>query len=811
MPLTRTQGEAALKHVVGNVLYQLLDGDLMNALVGAGANSVTEMAGLRESDIEGLTVTADDGTTSALKRSKCAMVVCFCAFVRYRATQSSPIGDDWLGITPTEYNAFRVNPYWDGTIYGNATRIYGNTDLPTAPSTCASAHDRVDDSERGIKRDASRFLILKDEKQSDNWQTTTVAQASGQEFANVLDPIYTPTTTEDKALQGSAQDFAKVLNPIYVPTTAEDKALQANAQEFAKVLDPIYTPTTAEDKALVQANAQDVAEELDPTDTPTTAEDKALFQKRQKKKMLQNAVQPVTELRAVRTQADQAKTHSGNGLTYSQYVKLPLPAASAYDTQFVSKTRLDARPPRHDMYFHDITESNDNDGDFVYDIECALDVIPANDHSSDTARPPGTTLDPLGGETSTPIIKSRHDSNESGIDSNDGETKEYHHEPAFDKTFLMDPQEDGQCFRTRIVRAIEDHDGEPADTPTRIEFLCSINDDESEEIVAYNVRAIDYYDGETADTPTRIEFLCSNNDGDESEEIIAYNEILNHIESDESEETTVWNVKRIIAHEGPLIRTHSSWKGSSYDIMLERENGEITSEPLAVIAADDPAVTCAIYAKGYDLLETDGWKRFKPIARRKGKLLHMVNQTKLRSYRTAPNYQCGYEVPKDYQHAVRLDERAGNTKWQDSTKLDMNQLDDYDTFKDYGHSGRPPDYDTFKDYGDSGRPPDEYKKIRVHLIFTVKHDGRHKSRLIADGHLTDVSLDSLYSGVVSLRGPRLLLVLLAELNATLTLTILKMSGLRISQDPGILQQYQSLIGLQPTSFCCPVNSCSRSC
>jgi hypothetical protein len=90
MPLTRTQGEAAFNHIVGNVFYQLLDGDLMNALVGVGADSVTEMAGLRESDIEGLTVTADDGTTSALKRSKCAMVVCFCAFVRYRTKQFRP-------------------------------------------------------------------------------------------------------------------------------------------------------------------------------------------------------------------------------------------------------------------------------------------------------------------------------------------------------------------------------------------------------------------------------------------------------------------------------------------------------------------------------------------------------------------------------------------------------------------------------------------------------------------------------------------------------------------------------------------------
>ncbi len=176
---------------------------------------------------------------------------------------------------------------------------------------------------------------------------------------------------------------------------------------------------------------------------------------------------------------------------------------------------------------------------------------------------------------------------------------------------------------------------------------------------------------------------------------------------------------------------------------------DITSEPLAVIAADDP-VTCAVYAKENDLLELDSWKRFKPIAKRQKKLFRMVNQAKLRSYRTAPKYQYGFEVPKDYQHAVRLDEKAGNTKWQDSTKLEMAQLDDYDTFKDYGHSGRP---------------PNGYKKIRVHLIFAVKHDGRHKSRLVADGHLTEVPLDSVYSGVVSLRGLRLL-VFLAELNGS---------------------------------------------
>jgi Reverse transcriptase (RNA-dependent DNA polymerase) len=54
-------------------------------------------------------------------------------------------------------------------------------------------------------------------------------------------------------------------------------------------------------------------------------------------------------------------------------------------------------------------------------------------------------------------------------------------------------------------------------------------------------------------------------------------------------------------------------------------------------------------------------------------------------------------------------------------------------------------------------------KRSEHLVFDVKHDGRHRSRLVADGHLTDIPIDSVYSGVVSLWGFRLILFL-AELN-----------------------------------------------
>ena len=73
------------------------------------------------------------------------------------------------------------------------------------------------------------------------------------------------------------------------------------------------------------------------------------------------------------------------------------------------------------------------------------------------------------------------------------------------------------------------------------------------------------------------------------------------------------------------------------------------------------------------------------------------------------------------------------------------------------------DYKVFNDLGKHAPVPEGCKNIRVHLIFDVKHTGRHRGRLVADGHLTDIPVDSVYSGVVSLRGFRLL-VFLAEFN-----------------------------------------------
>ena len=126
----------------------------------------------------------------------------------------------------------------------------------------------------------------------------------------------------------------------------------------------------------------------------------------------------------------------------------------------------------------------------------------------------------------------------------------------------------------------------------------------------------------------------------------------------------------------------------------------------------------------------------------------MVNQSKLHLYHTSIHYKYGYEVPKSYADVIRPDEEAGNKKWQESTVRKMEQLDEYSTFTDHGKDGEP---------------PKGFKKIWTHLIFDCKHDGRYKSKLIADGHPTPIPIESVYSSVVSLHGLHLV-VFLTELN-----------------------------------------------
>ena len=275
------------------------------------------------------------------------------------------------------------------------------------------------------------------------------------------------------------------------------------------------------------------------------------------------------------------------------------------------------------------------------------------------------------------------------------------------RSFLLPPEDNGEHHMANIID-IDDH-GPPLED---IKFKLQINKDQAEEIMSYN---------------QLMDYIQKGTDAEEDPD-------------------SLFKFRDIVAHQGPLESIDPDQKGSKYNVMVEWESGEVTYEPLTLISKDDP-ITCAVYAKKNDLLDTTGWKHLKRYAKTSKRLIRAVKQSRIRQVRASARYQHGFQVPKDYNDAIRLDKENSNTHWQDAMDLELTQIHEYKVFKDTGkaqfHNGK-------------AVTPDGFQKIRVHFVYAVKHDGKFKARLVADGHLTK-------EPVVSLRSLRMV-VFLSQLN-----------------------------------------------
>jgi hypothetical protein len=95
--------------------------------------------------------------------------------------------------------------------------------------------------------------------------------------------------------------------------------------------------------------------------------------------MSENTVSKVTELRAVKAQADQHKVHSGAKLSYDQYSDLLKSAAQAYDATFATR----AKTPTRKVYHSDLHPDDGDtflDPDELYGIDSDIHFISANTH-----------------------------------------------------------------------------------------------------------------------------------------------------------------------------------------------------------------------------------------------------------------------------------------------------------------------------------------------------------------------------------------------------------------------------------------------
>lgn len=264
----------------------------------------------------------------------------------------------------------------------------------------------------------------------------------------------------------------------------------------------------------------------------------------------------------------------------------------------------------------------------------------------------------------------------------------------------------------------------------------------------YNARVIKKISDRDAANHEKIKFLVELGDGT-YEDIVSYVELCDIIEQQEKDKEEqgdqLYCFKQIKSHQGPLQPSDSNYKGSRYNLEIEWTDGTTTFEPLHTISKDDP-IECALYAKRNGLLNKPGWKRLRPFARRHFTFLREVNKAVTNG--TEPKFKFGVQVPQTSKQADFLDAANGNHKWRDARNTELNQMDEYEVFIDLGKGIIP---------------PEGYLKIKCHFVYDVKHDLRHKGRLVGGGHLTPPCKEEAYSGVISLRTLRIAITL-GELN-----------------------------------------------
>ena len=163
------------------------------------------------------------------------------------------------------------------------------------------------------------------------------------------------------------------------------------------------------------------------------------------------------------------------------------------------------------------------------------------------------------------------------------------------RSFLLPPEDNGEHHMAKIID-IDDH-GQPLED---IKFKLKINKDQAEEIMSYN---------------QLMDYIQKGTDAEEDPD-------------------SLFTFRDIVAHQGPLESTDPNHKGSKYNVMVEWESGEVTYEPLTLISKDDP-ITCAVYAKKHDLLNTTGWKHLKRYAKTSKRLIRAVKQSRIRQVRAS--------------------------------------------------------------------------------------------------------------------------------------------------------------------------------
>ena len=240
MVRTRQEDTKDLKYVINDLMGLNQDKEVEKAILDAGYTDLSLFLAISDDELDAIEVKVDDTNKRPLNRIERGKITSFQSYVIHRQNIGKPIDPNGFhSIKADDFRAYKLS----------ADYVAVRTGLTGPPNLVPLSRDPVSEFKRGIKRDINQYIVLKDGKQWDAWQRSTLAMARSQAVDEVFDSTCSPVSPRDIDLFKEKQKFVyavfdKCLQTDQGKAFVREHAKDSNAQTVYKKLCDHYEQST---------------------------------------------------------------------------------------------------------------------------------------------------------------------------------------------------------------------------------------------------------------------------------------------------------------------------------------------------------------------------------------------------------------------------------------------------------------------------------------------------------------------------------------------------------------------------------------
>ena len=200
---TREKQKQSFKHLLKKIFVQLYPDDILHkVLTTHNITTISNVLIMKSDSIDSLNYLDETGLEQNTPAHVIAVLHILKAWNSYliRTYQMKIVDwEDETFVNPEEYMEFCLNIF-NPDVATSSVIASPSKPISTPVSSPFSKDRKIDlahEFRKGVKKDKSHYIILKDEKHWDEWKRQTIATIYAHGCGNILSSSYNPTTADE--------------------------------------------------------------------------------------------------------------------------------------------------------------------------------------------------------------------------------------------------------------------------------------------------------------------------------------------------------------------------------------------------------------------------------------------------------------------------------------------------------------------------------------------------------------------------------------------------------------------------------------